>query len=112
MRTDATGLVTITLLSLAIFMMKSDAYLPVSSIPYCFHCAFNGDDMVKEVTVVRESDPTSGAGMVSFLPRGVGFAYLPALAFVLKLSGTFDPAGDTRMYPCISWCRAEQKSVQ
>ena len=23
-----------------------------------------------------------------------------------------DDAGDTRTYPCISWCNAEQKSVQ
>ena len=23
-----------------------------------------------------------------------------------------EPAGDTRTYPCISWCSAEQKSVQ
>ena len=27
-------------------------------------------------------------------------------------SGTLDPAGETRTYPCISWCSAEQKSVQ
>ncbi len=34
--------------------------------------------------------------------------YLP----VEKLSATFELAGETRMYPCISWCSAEQKSVQ
>jgi hypothetical protein len=28
------------------------------------------------------------------------------------LSATVDPAGETRTYPCISWCSAEQKSVQ
>lgn len=26
--------------------------------------------------------------------------------------GILEPCGDTRMYPCISWCSAEQKSVQ
>lgn len=31
---------------------------------------------------------------------------------VENLSGTLLPAGDTRAYPCISWCSAEQKSVQ
>ena len=31
---------------------------------------------------------------------------------VEKVSGTLLPAGPTRMYPCISWCSAEQKSVQ
>jgi hypothetical protein len=31
---------------------------------------------------------------------------------MFAMSGVLDPAGDTRMYPCISWCSAEQKSVQ
>ena len=31
---------------------------------------------------------------------------------VFAVSATVDPAGLTRMYPCISWCSAEQKSVQ
>ena len=37
-----------------------------------------------------------------------------ALAFGLMFatSATADPAGDTRTYPCVSWCSAEQKSVQ
>ena len=35
-----------------------------------------------------------------------------AVTPVLKARGTEDPAGETRTYPCISWCSAEQKSVQ
>ena len=31
---------------------------------------------------------------------------------VLAVSATPLPAGETRTYPCISWCSAEQKSVQ
>ena len=31
---------------------------------------------------------------------------------VLNVRGTLEPAGLTRTYPCISWCSAEQKSVQ
>lgn len=40
--------------------------------------------------------------------------YLVAGTFVptLKVNGTLLPAGETLMYPCISWCNAEQKSVQ
>src|SRR6185369_3883874 len=47
-----------------------------------------------------------------------GYIYLLAdssaglLVPVLKLIGTVDPAGLTLIYPCISWCSAEQKSVQ
>jgi len=29
-----------------------------------------------------------------------------------QLNSIFEFSGDTRMYPCISWCNAEQKSVQ
>jgi hypothetical protein len=35
-----------------------------------------------------------------------------AFSLTFALSGTLDPAGDTLTYPCISWCSAEQKSVQ
>lgn len=31
---------------------------------------------------------------------------------VENFKGTLDPLADTRIYPCISWCKAEQKSVQ
>lgn len=31
---------------------------------------------------------------------------------VLKATGTLLLTGDTLRYPCISWCSAEQKSVQ
>src|SRR4029079_4258230 len=35
-----------------------------------------------------------------------------ARGLVLALSATVEPAGDTLIYPCISWWSAEQKSVQ
>jgi len=34
------------------------------------------------------------------------------LALTFADIATLDPAGDTLTYPCISWCSAEQKSVQ
>jgi hypothetical protein len=41
-------------------------------------------------------------------------ALICACDFLLTfaISGTGDPAGDTRTYPDISWWSAEQKSVQ
>ena len=44
----------------------------------------------------------------NYLVAPVGSALLP----VLNVIGVFAPFGETRTYPCISWCSAEQKSVQ
>jgi hypothetical protein len=47
------------------------------------------------------------AALSLFAPGAAGL-----LVPVLKVSGTLLPAAETLRYPCISWCKAEQKSVQ
>lgn len=49
---------------------------------------------------------SEGCGSITPARRGLG--QLPRL----QLSAMSESAGDTRAYPCISWCNAEQKSVQ
>src|SRR5688572_23926316 len=49
------------------------------------------------------------AGPLASLPPAT---WALALALMFATSGTFDPVGETRTYPDISWCSAEQKSVQ
>ena len=48
-----------------------------------------------------------GAGSFS-----IRATWLAARGLTLAVSGTLEPAGETRAYPDISWCSAEQKSVQ
>ena len=85
-------------------------------------CGECGDQSCKsrhESSGVRDGDvqkdqrsPVEPVFFAAFRSAPARTCALCALRLVLAISATFDPAGDTRTYPCISWCSAEQKSVQ